>query len=425
MDEGNIFSTLSRLARVGSAAGGLATRVVGEKFFGREIKDDIYAKELKNTLGRLRGPLMKVAQFLATIPEAIPPEYAQEFLELQSNAPPMGEGFVKRRMSFELGPDWQTKFDSFEIKASAAASLGQVHKAILPNGKAVACKLQYPQMEKILEADLSNLRAFLGVYHAFNKALDTSEVQKEISERLHEELDYIQENQNILLYQNLFKDSSFVKIPQTYPEYSTSRLLTMEWMNGRNLLSYQGDNEETRNQLARHLFYAWYEPFYGQGVIHGDPHPGNYLVNEDLSLNLLDFGCVRKFPPPFIQGVVMLYRALLEYNLEKTVEAYEAWGFKGLTKAHIEVMNNWAKLLYEPLLEDKVRPIQRQYSGAEGWEVATKVHRELHKLGGIKPPREFVFMDRASVGLGAVFMRLRANLNWHRMTEEMIESHPW
>jgi hypothetical protein len=118
----------------------------------------------------------------------------------------------------------------------------------------------------------------------------------------------------------------------------------------------------------------------------------------------------------------MLYRALLENNLEKTVEAYEAWGFKGLTKAHIEVMNNWAKLLYEPLLEDKVRPIQRQYSGSEGWEVATKVHRELHKLGGIKPPREFVFMDRASVGLGAVFMRLKANLNWHRMTEELIES---
>ena len=136
---------------------------------------------------------MKVAQLSATIPDLLPEEYARELMHLQSNAPSMGWLFVKRRMATELSSEWQKKFITFEKHATRAASLGQVHKAMLPNNKMVACKLQYPDMESAVTADLSQLKMIFSIYQSYNKAIKTSEVYKEITERLKEELDYERE----------------------------------------------------------------------------------------------------------------------------------------------------------------------------------------------------------------------------------------
>jgi predicted unusual protein kinase regulating ubiquinone biosynthesis (AarF/ABC1/UbiB family) len=401
--------------------GGLAARLVGQEYLGRPIDDEAYAKNLKATLGSMKGPLMKVAQFLATIPDAIPPEYAQELMELQAQAPPMGTPFVRRRMAAELGTEWQKNFQQFDLNAHKAASLGQVHRAMSLDGQPLACKLQYPQMESLIETDLQNLKALFGVYHFWNKALDTSEVQQEIKTRLLEELDYVHEAEQIALYQNIFKDIPWIEIPTVYPNLSTSRLLTMSWMDGQSFYDFVEAEEGFRNQLAARLFTAWYKPFYHHGVIHGDPHPGNYLIKPDGTIQLLDFGCIRHFPASFIKGVIQLYYALKDGRPEQAVVAYEAWGFQNLTKEVIEMMNQWAYLLYDPLLDDRVRPIQDNFSGKKGWQTASQIHAELNKLGGIKPPREFVFMDRAAVGLGGALMRLRAEQNWHRLFEGIIE----
>jgi predicted unusual protein kinase regulating ubiquinone biosynthesis (AarF/ABC1/UbiB family) len=422
MDNSSLSGTLKRYLQVGRTVGGLATRVAGQHYLDRSIDDEAYARSLKEALGNLKGPLMKVAQFLATIPDAIPPEYAQELLELQSQAPSMGAPFVRRRMTAELGIDWQTHFKEFNLQAAAAASLGQVHKAIDHHGNVLACKLQYPNMQGAIETDLNNLKMILGLYHMWNKALDTSEVQQEITTRLLEELDYEHEAEQIEVYQNIFKDNPAIQIPEIYKHLSTKRLLTMNWMDGYPLFQCIDKDECFRNQVADRLFEAWYKPFYHHGVIHGDPHPGNYLLTDEGYIQLLDFGCVRHFPPSFIQGVIDLYHALLHNKPEQAIAAYETWGFTNLSHELIEIMNEWARLLYDPLLDDKVRPIQKGFSGANGWETATKVHAELHRLGGIKPPKEFVFMDRAAVGLGSVFMRLKAERNWHQMFEELIKT---
>src|ERR1700759_2479328 len=164
-DRGNIFGEIRRFARTSGAVGGIAARVAGERMLGIKTDRASHAEDLKAILGGLKGPLMKVAQFLSTVPDALPAEYAAELAQLQSNAPAMGWNFVRRRMSSELGADWQSKFASFSQQASAAASLGQVHRARLHDGTDVACKLQYPDMPSTVEADLRQMKMALAVYH--------------------------------------------------------------------------------------------------------------------------------------------------------------------------------------------------------------------------------------------------------------------
>src|SRR6202165_2029060 len=156
--EANRFSARARrYARVGTNVGGIAARIAGARLLGLGFDRGANAIALATALGGLKGPIMKVAQLLATIPEAIPPEYTIELAKLQSEAPPMGWAFVKRRMTAELGADWQSKFSSFTHQPAAAASLGQVHRARAQTGDELACKLQYPDMQSAVEADLSQL----------------------------------------------------------------------------------------------------------------------------------------------------------------------------------------------------------------------------------------------------------------------------
>jgi predicted unusual protein kinase regulating ubiquinone biosynthesis (AarF/ABC1/UbiB family) len=158
-EEGStLFGELRRMARTSGAVGGIAARVAGARFLGIKTDKAAHAEDLRTVLGGLKGPLMKVAQFLSTVPDALPQEYALELAQLQSNAPPMGWPFVRRRMQSELGPAWQSRFKTFGQDAAAAASLGQVHRAILPDGREVACKLQYPDMPSVVEADLRQLK---------------------------------------------------------------------------------------------------------------------------------------------------------------------------------------------------------------------------------------------------------------------------
>src|SRR6185437_5471575 len=137
-------------------------------------------------------------------------------------------------------------------------------------------------------------------------------------------------------------------------------------------------------------------------------------------INLIDFGCIRVFPSAFVGGVIDLYHALDRDNEALAIHAYESWGFRNLSREMIAVLNRWASFLYAPLLDDRKRRIQEK-DGPYGRDVAEEVHREIRRLGGVKPPREFVFMDRAAVGLGSVFMHLKAEINWHRLFHELIE----
>lgn len=419
-EDNSLGRRVQRYARVSGAMAGVGARLAGERFLGITMDRDRHANDLKAALGGLKGPLMKVAQIMSTIPDALPREYARELAQLQANAPSMGWPFIKRRMASELGPDWQNRFGSFEREAAAAASLGQVHRATGKDGQALACKLQYPDMSSTVEADLRQLKLIFSIYRRYDPSIDTSNIHAEISARLREELDYEREAAHMRLYGLMHQKEKAVHVPEPVPELSSKRLLTMTWLEGTPILDFIRERPDLRNEIAMNMFRAWYVPFYYYGVIHGDPHLGNYAVRDDGSVNLLDFGCIRVFPPSFVRGVIDLYNALQNDDEALAVHAYETWGFTNLNRDLLEVLNQWARFVYAPLMEDRDRRIEETNSTVYGAQVAEKVHKDLKALGGVTPPREFVLMDRAAIGLGSVFLHLKAEINWYRLFHDLI-----
>ena len=413
---------VQRYAQVGAGVGGIAARAAGARLFGLDQADSRTAKELKAALGGLKGPIMKVAQMIATVPEMVPADFAAELSELQSAAPPMGWPFVKRRMRAELGANWEKRFGSFEREAAAAASLGQVHRATL-DGEALAVKLQYPDMQSAVDADLKQLGLLFSIHRRMDRAIDTREIHAEIGERLREELDYLREAAHMRLYADIFADDPRIAVPQVFEDLTTKRLLTMSWLDGAPILSFREHALEERNRIAETMFAAWWMPFSRYGVIHGDPHLGNYSVRSNLGINLLDYGCIRVFPPSFVAGVVELYRALETDDRDRAAAAYESWGFGNLSAELIDTLNVWARFIYAPMLDDRVRSVADGIGPGEyGRKEAFGVHKRLRELGPVTPPREFVFMDRAAIGLGSVFLHLGAELNFYRLFNETIEA---
>ena len=281
-------------------------------------------------------------------------------------------------------------------------------------------------MPSVVEADLRQLRLAMGIYARMDSSIQSDDVYAELSERLREELDYEREAAHMRLYRLMLAGEPEIRVPEPVPELTTKRLLTMTWLEGRAIQSRIDEDppQEERDAYARVLFRAWYVPFYHYGVIHGDPHLGNYQIRSDLhGINLLDFGTIRVFPPHFVTAVVRLYEAVRDGDDEKAIHAFEAWGFRNLPRETWQVLMKWARFLHEPLIDDRVRPISETQDPQFGRKVAEEVHAGLKKTGGVRPPREFVLMDRSTVGLGSVFLRLKAKQNWHRLFEELIAGY--
>ncbi len=199
-DGSSLPRRLARQVRMATVLGRFVSRLASERYLGIEQDRAELARQLRQALGNLRGPIVKLAQLLATVPGALPAEYVAELIALQSQAPPMGLAFVNRRMRAELGDGWRDRFTSFESTAAAAASLGQVHRAVGLDGRELACKLQYPDMASAVEADLGGLDLMLRILRQYQRALIMDNVRAEIEARLHEELDYGLEARHMALF---------------------------------------------------------------------------------------------------------------------------------------------------------------------------------------------------------------------------------
>ena len=424
LDKDKFSKRASRYIQLSGQVGGLLAKLGANKFLGMDIDKNKHALNLKKDLGEVKGPFMKIAQLVSMIPDALPIEYSNQLMQLQSHAPSMGESFVTRRMANELGENWKKFFLNFNTTASYAASLGQVHKAKLKNGDIVACKLQYPNMQSAVNADLNQFKIVLNLFEKYNKAIKTKKIFLEIKDRLVEEIDYVNEIKNIKIFEKIFNSNKSVNIPRIYKNCSTKRLITMSWLQGESLedvIKYSKNKKEFSERIATNIFNTWYMPFYKFCVIHGDPHFGNYSFKKNGDINLFDFGCVRFFPIKFVKAVLNLYYALEKKDEDLTIEAYKTWGFKKINKELIKILNLWASYIYGPLLEDKKRLIQGDKNRGYGIDVANNVYKELKKIGGGEPPKEFVFIDRAAIGMGSLFMKLDVKLNWHKLFKDLIK----
>ncbi len=398
------------MARTSGAVGGIAARVAGERVFGIKTDRAAHAEDLRAILGGLKGPLMKVAQFLSTVPDALPAEYAEELARaageraadgLELRPPAHGE-----RARPGLGA--QVRRASAARRRRRRASARCIARACrtAPTSPA-SCNT--PTWRARWRPICASCGWRMAIYHRMDNAIQNEEIYKELAERLREELDYEREAAQMRLYGIMLDGRSrrcMCRCRST--AICTKRLLTMTWLDGRPLMERLREDppQEERNRIAEALFRAWYVPFYRYGVIHGDPHLGNYQVRADGSVNLLDFGAIRVFQPRFVRGVIDLYEAVRDGDDAKAHHAYETWGFTNLTREKMDVLNMWARFLYEPLIEDRVRRIQETNDPQYGREVAERVHAGLKRTGGVRPPREFVLMDRSAIGLGGVFLRL-------------------
>ncbi len=277
------------------------------------------------------------------------------------------------------------------------------------DGTPLACKLQYPEMASAVEADLRQLKLAMGLYERYDRAVATADIHAEIADRLREELDYLREAAHMRLYREILKDEPGVAVPRPVAELSTRRLLTMTWLDGEPILDFATKAPlAVRNEIALRMFRIWYVPFYYYGVIHGDPHLGNYTVAPRPYRQPVGFRLHPGFPGAFVKGVIDLYHALERNDEELAVEAYRSWGFGDLSSEMIAVLNRWAAFVYGPLLDDRARMIQESGKRRrDGPQPRRSVHRDIRRLGGIAPPRAFVFMDRAAIGLGSVFLHLK------------------
>ena len=279
--EKNRFSArAARYARVGANVGGVAARYAGRRILGGTPNRAGEASALASALGNLKGPLMKVAQLMATIPDLLPPEYAAELAKLQSEAPPMGWAFVKRRMKAELGPDWQQKFASFEHHPAAAASLGQVHRARSLDGAAWPASCNIPTCSRRSKPICSNCSGCSRSAVASTPRSTPARSARRSARACARSSTIAAKPSTSRFTALMLEGSDIVRVPRAWPELSTGRLLTLDWLEGTRMLAHKNDPLAVRNTLATAMFTAWWYPFSRYGVIHGDPHLGNYTVFE-------------------------------------------------------------------------------------------------------------------------------------------------
>jgi len=367
---------------------------------------------------------MKLVQMLSMRTDLFPAEALERLAVVQSSVPPMAWDRVRAVLVQELGAAPEERFARFEPDAFAAASLGQVHRAVLHDGTAVAVKIQYPGVGETVQQDLKNVRALVTattaiVRDVMRQDFDREEVVRELEARLREELDYQNEADNIERFRALFAGDREVVIPRVYRELSSRRVLTMEFLDGYPLqdIMAPGVDDALKRWVAEKLFRLIWRQVLEFGVLHADPHPGNYLVTHHPRIGLLDFGSVRIFEPEIRRGYLRLGRALIAHDDREIGAACRDLGVARDDPAPVVAMIH---VLCEPLERDAPydpRSFDVMARGMQLTEIAV-AHRVFHA------PGHPVMLFRALMGLDGYLKNLGAVLNWHRIFRDVVSAIP-
>ncbi len=382
------------------------------------------AEQVVDTLGNMKGALMKIGQMASFLDQGMPEHVRETLAQLQADAPPMSTDLVDRVVLDELGAVPSEVFAEFDPDPIAAASIGQVHRAITREGVAVAVKVQYPGVDEAIQSDLANADAiFIGLQTLF-PGLDPDSIADELRARITEELDYHTEASNQQLFADYYRDHPFISVPDVLPAYSSRAVLTTALAEGVPFAEMLGWGQDQRNLAAETIYRFAFGSIYQLGAFNGDPHPGNYLFRPDGHVTFLDFGLVKRFDEQALSGFKALLNAMVfEPDASQFRAQVEALGLlkRDQPFADDEVVEYFGHF-YDFVRGDGQYTISNEYAAATVRHIFNPSGRFAEIRRSANVPPDFVIIQRINLGLLALFGQLNATANWRRIADELW---PW
>lgn len=419
-----------QLAKMGSRASGSYALHRARKVFAsaerREKLDHEFemktAEQVANALGNMKGVLMKLGQMASFIDEGMPEVFRDALAQLQQDAPPMSAELAARVVEEELGHEPDRVFAEWDPEPVAAASIGQVHRAITREGEAVAVKVQYPGVDDAIRADLANAAVLYNAVSLMFRGLEPGPIVEELTKRFSEELDYHTEAEHQRLFGRLYRGHPFISIPRVVDRYSTARVLTTELAEGARF----GDVVDTwpqheRNLAAEAIYRFAFRSIWRFRVFNGDPHPGNYLFRPGGRVTFLDFGLVRHFTDEEHENrVELMHHQIVEHDVHALRLLLERLHFlKESAPFSDEKVEDYFGYFILPVREDKVFKYTRDFAVEALHRTfdPTGEHGDLMRWFNLPP--SYVILNRIQWGLNAILARLEATANWRRIGEEL------
>lgn len=358
-------------------------------------------ERIANTLGELKGAAMKVGQMASAAKELVPTEVAEQLAKLQREAPPMPYEVIAEQIESELGFAPELLFRSFDPEPFAAASVGQVHRAVTDDGREVVVKVQYPGVDGAIDSDLSQVKMALrmgGVIRMPKEMVDA--MFEELRERLHEELDYCNEADNVRRFRAFHADQDWIVVPDVVGERSSQRVLTLTYEPGLSLQDIEkGDySQELRNTLGHRVARMIVDQIFGLNWIHGDPNPANFAFREDGRLVVYDFGCVKHLQPHIVSGVSELLTAAQNRDYAGLDKAMITLGPLKPEAAPLEprYYDRWLDAMAAPLWTEGDYDFGGASMGEDILKLMPSTMKRMHKF---QPAPELAILDREVAGL--------------------------
>lgn len=408
----------SRFVKTGIQIGGNYIKHYSKKLFNPDISRDELnednATDIYNSLSELKGSALKIAQMLSMDKNIMPKAYVNKFSQSQYNAPPLSGPLIIRTFTRSFGKPPEKIFDSFNLKSTNAASIGQVHEATL-NGKKLAVKIQYPGVADSISSDLKLVKPFAFRLLGMNEK-ELSIYIQEVEERLLEETNYELEVRRSVEFSEACKGLKNVVFPKYYPEYSSNKIITMDWMEGMHLKEFLETNpsQQLRNKIGQALWDFYNFQQHELRAVHADPHPGNFLITPDEKLAVIDFGCIKEMPDDFY--VPFFGLVLPQHNHDKAanIKALRALDMihKNDTPRQVEFYYN----SYMEMISLFVLPYSSDtfdFSGTTFFDELYEYGEKLTRMPEFKQPRgvkHFIYINRTNFGLYTILHDLKATV---------------
>lgn len=379
-------------------------------------------EKIAETLGELKGAVMKVGQMASVATDLLPEEFTEALKGLQRGAPPMSYDVIAQQIERELGSPPELLFDSFDREPFAAASIGQVHHAVTDDGRPVVVKVQYPGVDDSVDGDLRQLKLALrasGMVHLNRHGFNL--LFEELRARIIEELDYCLEADNVRLFNEMHADDDWVIVPQVVGERSSQRVLTLTYEEGDPLEALHDEpyTQEIRDEIGENLYRIYGTQLFKYHAVHGDPNPGNYAFRPDGTVVLYDYGCVKKLSPK----MVCIYRDIMHAAMAQEFGAIDDLLFEMGARipdspdVPAEFYQRWYEVLLEEVVENEIFDYRESRHHIEVMKLLPEARKRLRSF---QPPAEGAIINRVVGGLHNMFRKIGPRLRWIGLLQDHV-----